>query len=567
MWPSMRPARTVVPEVVDPDVVSPSAPWRATKQLGLVLLCLAWVVPGLFGRDPWKTDDAVTFAVAWEMVQRGDWLVPHVAQELAFSEPPLVPWLAASAIALLAPPLHAPDASRIAVGLLLVLLLAFTAFAGRELNGRGMRWVPVLVVVGSVGLFDRAHQLSGELGLAVAVIAALYAAALALRRPLAGAVVLGLAIAGAFLSGGWLGLAWTLLPLGVLPCFGAAWRSRTFAATVAVALALALPLGSAWPLALHARSPELFAAWLAAEPAASLLPWLLGSGSPDPGWLAKNVVWFAWPAVPLIAWTLWIRGRGFNGGLREPGVIVPAVWSAWMLLTLAVAPDPTLMQLLPLVAPLALLASLEVDTLKRGHSAALDWFGILTFGIVALALWAFWIDAYVNGMSARVAILLRDSETGYGTSFRLRAVLAALLLTTLWIVLVRPARRSNRRAVLNWTVGMTLIWGLSTTIWLPYVDARRTYKSIGHSLGLQRPADECIARRDVGLAQRALFYYFSGVVTVLEASPAATRCPLLLVQYGRLPDGTPQLADHAIVWEGGRRGDGSERYVLYRRRS
>jgi hypothetical protein len=90
---------------------------------------------------------------------------------------------------------------------------------------------------------------------------------------------------------------------------------------------------------------------------------------------------------------LWIRGRGFNGGLREPGVIVPAVWSAWMVLTLAVAPDPKLMQMLPLIAPLALLASLDVDTPKRGHPAALDWFGILTFAIVALALWAFWIDA------------------------------------------------------------------------------------------------------------------------------------------------------------------------------
>jgi 4-amino-4-deoxy-L-arabinose transferase-like glycosyltransferase len=282
-------------------------------------------------------------------------------------------------------------------------------------------------------------------------------------------------------------------------------------------------------------------------------------------WLLRNVVWFAWPAVPLILWTLWIRARGFNGGWRDPGVVVPALWSAWMLLTLAVMPDTRLMQLVPLIAPLALLAALEVDTLKRGHSAALDWFGILTFGIVAIALWAFWIDAYVNGMSARVAILLRDSETGYGTSFRLRAVLAALFLTALWVTLVRPARRSNRRAVLNWTVGMTLIWGLSATIWLPYVDARRTYKAIGETLGVYRPADGCIARRDVGLAQRALFYHFARIVTVPESAPQAARCPMLLVQYGRLPDGTPPIDGHAITWEGSRRGDGSERYVLYRK--
>ena len=561
----MRPARTAVPEPVDPATVSPSAPRRATKQLGLALLCLAWIALGLVGRDPWKTEDAITFAVAWEMAQRGDWLVPHVAQELAFSEPPLVPWLAAASLALFTPLLDAPDAARLAVGALLALLLAFTAFASRELNGRALRWMPVLIVVGTVGLFDRAHHLSGELGLAVAVIAAIYAVALALRRPMLGGVLLGIATAGAFLAGSWLGLLWTLPPALSLPWLGAQWRSRSYAATVALAIVVATPLAAAWPLALRARSGGLFEAWLAAEPVTALLPFAAGSGAPDPVWLAKNLVWFAWPAVPLIAWTAWIRARGFNGGARAPGVVAPAVWSAWMLLVLAAMPEPRLMQLLPLVAPLALLAALEVDTLKRSHSAALDWFGILTFGIVAIALWAFWIDAYFNGMSARVAILLRDSETGYGTSFRLRAVVAALLLTALWVVVVRPARRSNRRTVLNWAAGMTLIWGLSSTIWLPYVDARRTYQAIGQSLGHQRVDSGCIARRDVGLAQRALFYHFAGVVTVPEAAPGAARCPMLLVQYGRLPDGTPPLPGYAIAWEGSRRGDRTERHVLYRR--
>lgn len=560
----MRPARIAVPESVDPGAVSPSAPWRAAKQLGLVLLCLAWLLLGLFGRGPWKTEDAITFAVAWEMVQRGDWLVPHVAHEIAFTEPPLVPWLAAATLRLFAPLLDAPDAGRVAVGVLLALLLAFTAFAGRELNGRAMRWVPVLLVVGSVGLFDRAHHLSGELGLAVAVIAAIHAIALALRRPLAGGVALGLATAAAFLSGGWLGPLWTLLPAAALPAFGAAWRSRAHAVTLAVALAVAAPLAAAWPAALALRSPALFTAWQVTEPLSSLLPFVAGNGEPNPIWLARNIVWFAWPAVPLILWTAWIRWRGFNGGLAAPGVIVPGVYAGWLLLTLAAMPEPRLMQLLPAIAPLALLASLEVDTLKRGHSAALDWFGILTFGIVAAALWAFWIDAYFNGMSARVAILLRDTETGYGTSFHLRAMLAAVFLTVLWIVLVRPARRSNRRAVLNWAAGMTLIWGLSATIWLPYVDARRTYQAIGETIGVYRPVDGCIARRDVGLAQRALFYHFAGIVTVPESEPEASRCPMLLVQYGRLPDGTPALPGRSIVWEGGRRGDRTERYVLYR---
>jgi len=151
--PWFRAPRPVVPESAEPDTVSPSAPQRAWKQFGLVFLCAAWVLLGLFGRDPWKTEDAINFAVAWEMVQRQDFLIPHVAQEPVLSVAPLVPWLAATTLSWLAPPLDAPDAGRVAVGVMLVLLLAFTGMAARELSGRSMRWVPILIVVGTVGLF------------------------------------------------------------------------------------------------------------------------------------------------------------------------------------------------------------------------------------------------------------------------------------------------------------------------------------------------------------------------------------------------------------------------------
>ena len=31
----------------------------------------------------------------------------------------------------------------------------------------------------------------------------------------------------------------------------------------------------------------------------------------------------AWPALPLVLWTMWTRGRGFNGGLGTPGIELP----------------------------------------------------------------------------------------------------------------------------------------------------------------------------------------------------------------------------------------------------
>ncbi len=560
----MRAPRPYTAESVDPTSVSPSGPRRAWKQLGLVLLCGAWIALGLTGHDPWKTEDAVTIGVTWEMAQRGDVVVPYLAHEPWLERPPLVPALAAATMWLASPPLAPHDAARLAAGLMLVAVLALTAYASRELNGRAFRWMPVLILVGSIGLWDRAHALSPDLGVMVGVAAALYGFALALRRPLAGGALIGLGATFAFLSRGHSGPEWIALTAAILPALGAPWRTRAYAATSVIALFVAAPLIAAWPLALYLRSPDLLSAWLAAEPLAEYLP-VGEAGRIDPIYAVKNLLWFAWPALPLLVWTLWIRGRGFNGGLAEPGIKIPGVLALVMLAGLALRPDPTLIGFMPLLVPLALLAALEIDSLERGWSSALDWFGILTFGIVAVLLWALWIDARFYGMSLRVARFLDDVEIGYLPRFKLGAMLAALLLTGLWVVLVRPARRTNRRAVLNWAAGVTLVWGLATTIWLPYVDGRRSYRVVADTLRTQLPDEGCVASRNLGESQRALFYYFAGIVTAREEAADISRCDHLLIQYGRLDADPPAPEGWRAIWSGARRGDASERYVLYRR--
>jgi 4-amino-4-deoxy-L-arabinose transferase-like glycosyltransferase len=142
--------------------------------------------------------------------------------------------------------------------------------------------------------------------------------------------------------------------------------------------------------------------------------------------------------------------------------------------------------------------------------------------------------------------------------------LLAVFLTVLWVVLVRLARRSNRRAVLNWAVGVTLLWGLYSTIWLPYLDSRRSYRAMIESAALHLLTPDCVASRDLGEPQRALFQYFAGLRTVREEVNPDSECPLLLVQYGREPT-VPDIAGYRILWDGHRRGDDSERYVLYRK--
>jgi 4-amino-4-deoxy-L-arabinose transferase-like glycosyltransferase len=540
--------------------------YNAVKQFGLVVLCAIWVLLGITGHDPWKTQDAVGFGIAQEMLDRGDGLVPHLAGEPYVANPPLVYLLAAGTRVALSPLLPPHDAARVAVALILALTLLLLAATATELHGRQYRWLAVLLFMGSVGLWERAHQISPELGLMLGIAMALYGFTLALRRPAAGGAVLGAGAGIAFLSTGLAGPVWIGLTALVLPIAFPVWRTRRHAETAVVAAVIALLLGGAWLVALHLRAPSHLALWWAGQSLGDFVAVLDPTANGDASFLAKNLTWFAWPALPLVLWMAYTRGRGFNGGLATPGVQLPATFALVIGVAILAMADPRLVMLMPLLLPLTLLAVLEIDTLPRGFSGALDWFGILTFGLLSLLLWWLWFDSYAKGMPPAIARLFRDIEPGYRPPFHWAAFGLSLFLTLLWLALVRPARRSNRRTLLNWTAGMTLLWSLYSTIWLPYLDSRRSYRTVALSLRAALPREGCVASRNLGDAQRVLFRYFADLTTVRAENASIESCNALLVQIGR-KDAVPATPEGwGPVWTGRRPGDDTERYILFLRK-
>jgi 4-amino-4-deoxy-L-arabinose transferase-like glycosyltransferase len=548
--------------------LSPSGPYRALKQAGLVLLCAAWIVLGLIGHDPWKPDDATTFGVAYDMLRDGDWVVPRLAGVPQPDRPPLFYAFAAGSARAFEGLLPLHDGARVAIGLSLAATLWLLSVCGRELYGPAFRWLPVLIFMGCVGLWERAHQLSPDVGVLAADALGLYALALAPRRPVVGGLLLGVAGGLAYLVRGALGAGLIGLTAFILPFFSR-WRQRGYAVTLLLGLAIALPLAVVWPLALYMRDPALFERWREAQDLSRYLGFAPGSPPVEPLYYLKNLLWFAWPALPLALWTLWVRARGFNGRLSDAGVALPLTMVIIALAVLSIGAEPRANLALPILLPMSLLGAAEVDTLRRGSSGALDWFGILTFGLLAILLWGLWAESLVQGLPEAVAQVFRDSQPGFKPPWQWLPFAVSVLLTVLWLALVRPARRSNRRAVLNWAAGMTLVWGLSATIWLPYVDSRRSYRPVAVALAARLPAGQCVAERNLGEPQRALLEYFGGIVTVSEDEPAAQRCPLLLVQLGQ-QDTKPEeeFAPGSAwkkIWEGRRRGDNTERFVLLRK--
>ena len=100
----------------------------------LAAMLAFYVLAGLFGRDPWKGEDAIHIGTAWHMLHYGDWLSPDLAGR-PFHEPPLYYWSAALTGKVFGWLLPLHEAMRLASGVWVTLALMGLYYAGRELYG------------------------------------------------------------------------------------------------------------------------------------------------------------------------------------------------------------------------------------------------------------------------------------------------------------------------------------------------------------------------------------------------------------------------------------------------
>ncbi len=195
---------------------------RRLPRLALFLLCLAYIVPGFVGRQPWKSADMTSFGYMANIASGlTGWLTPEVAGQGPAHDALLPYWLGALFIQGL-PWLDPALASRLPFVLLLALTLTATwygvyhlarspqaqpvAFAfGGEAHpadyARAMADGGLLALIACLGLAQLSHETTPALAQLASVALVFYSvAALPVRqaRPVVG---LHLGLAGLALSG------------------------------------------------------------------------------------------------------------------------------------------------------------------------------------------------------------------------------------------------------------------------------------------------------------------------------------------------------------------------------
>jgi len=531
------------------------------RTLLLVLLCAAWILPGLVGHDPWKPDEAHTFGVVYEILRGGSWVVPMLAGEPYLETPPLF-YLTAAASAKLfsfALPLH--DGARLATGLWMAVTFAFSALAGRELYGVRYGAVSALLLLGCFGFVVRAHFLLTDMALLAGFAMAYYGFAAALRRPAAGGIWIGTGIGIGFLANGLLAPVVLGATALLLPALGRDWRSRGYAAALGIAAAAAAPWLAIWPALLYLRSPGLFESWLWGANLAYYLG--LVPGTRTGTWYYLRILpWYAFPVWLLALWTLW---GGRARGLARPEIVLPLTGFAVTLLALSTSSDARELYALPLLVPLSLLAVPAPETLRRGAAGAWYWFSAMSFTFFVVVFWFYWSGLEL-GVPARLHEHLHRIRPGYDPGFRWLPFAVGAVYTLFWFAVLASFRKTPMRPVVVWAAGLTTMWALSTTLFLGWADNVKSYRKMIVSMQQALPKRyDCLSSRYLGEPQRAMLRYVAGIITHREEAPSRRRsCELLLIQG--FPQFEPDLAPGwRKIWEGARPGDKDERYRLYRR--
>nr|WP_297525759.1 hypothetical protein [uncultured Roseateles sp.] len=491
----------------------------------LLLLCAAYVLPGLFGRDPWRNADLTAFGFIASIAQgHAPWLQPAIAGLPA--DGGLLPyWVGALGVKLL-PFLDPSVAARIPFGLMLAAVLALAWYSCLHLARTEAAQPVAFAFGGEAHAVDYARAMAD--GCLLALIASL------------GLLRLGHEITPEILQ--LLGITLFVYSLAALPF--RAWKARTamlialpvLATSGAPAVALALAIGALW---LCFRSTY--------EDARKFLPWILAAmvlaalvAWPMHGWAwrvkasERSVLdwlrllgWFCWPVWPLAAWSLW-RWRSH---LMRRHLSVPLLASLVPLLTslLMGADDRAMLLALP---PLAVLASFALPTFQRSASALLDWFSVFFFTVGAIFLWLYYM-ALQLGWPAKLLANVRKLAQGYEPQFSLLTFVVAVLGTLAWLWLVRWRTARHRHALWKSLAlpagGVALAWLLAMTLGLHTLNYARSNLPLIDRIAAHLPANvDCIAAPGLPMHALAAFEFQGHWKVDATQDLDSTSCPFAI---------------------------------------
>ncbi|MBT8515899.1 hypothetical protein G6706_01560 [Polynucleobacter paneuropaeus] len=562
-----------------------AAATRSIPRIIIFALTLVYGFAGLFFRDPWKNEDAIGFGGMWTLFRGNtfDWIVPHLAgRELSLGAP-FPYWLGGTLIRLFGPWVGAANAARlysaicffataVAIWYATYLLgrrpevqpMAFAVGGQPDRKSYGMTLADgaLLIFLACIGLAQNAHETTPMMAQLMGIGFILYGTVRGLDKPWQGGLWTGLGLMIVILSSN-LTLSLIMVSSTIIAVLASNAKLRlrwTLTSTVLGLIGFAI-----WPALWYGfnLSPELRHV---AEVGWRNMPVMRSSISLDSiGFLGVNFWAYAWPVWPLAAISLAHWGTNKSAGAwRAPHLAIPLSLFIGSLIYVLFRVEANEHDLMILIPSLAIIGAFSLPILKRNLISFIDWFAMLSFTVIAIAVWVIWF-AKVTGYPESTAANLARLLPGFQTQLNWLAFFIALAITGVWlaIVLWRTSRAPKEiwRCLIISASGTTLMWVLLMTLWLPTINYAKTYRYVAARLSQVISTNTgCVDTSSLGLSQLASFDYFTKLD--LRDDP---NCPWMLTHSQSEAQAFGSLNDKKLVliWEDRRAADRDERLRLY----
>ncbi|MBT8514104.1 hypothetical protein G6727_01320 [Polynucleobacter paneuropaeus] len=562
-----------------------AAATRSIPRIIIFALTLVYGFAGLFFRDPWKNEDAIGFGGMWTLFRGNtfDWIVPHLAgRELSLGAP-FPYWLGGALIRLFGPWVGAANAARlysaicffataVAIWYATYLLgrrpevqpMAFAVGGQPDRKSYGMTLADgaLLIFLACIGLAQNAHETTPMMAQLMGIGFILYGTVRGLDKPWQGGLWTGLGLMIVILSSN-LTLILIMVSSTIIAVLASNAKLRlrwTLTSTVLGLIGFAI-----WPALWYGfnLSPELRHV---AEVGWRNMPVMRSSISLDSiGFLGVNFWAYAWPVWPLAAISLAHWGTNKSAGAwRAPHLAIPLSLFIGSLIYVLFRVEANEHDLMILIPSLAIIGAFSLPILKRNLISFIDWFAMLSFTVIAIAVWVIWF-AKVTGYPESTAANLARLLPGFKAQLNWLAFFIALAITGVWLAIVRwrtsRAPKEIWRCLIISTSGTTLMWVLLMTLWLPTINYAKTYRYVAARLSQVISTNTgCVNTSSLGLSQLASFDYFTKLD--LRDDP---NCPWMLTHSQSEAQAFGSLNDKKLVliWEDRRAADRDERLRLY----
>ena len=520
-----------------------------TKLKLFLILTVIWIFTGLTGHGLWQSVEADSISQILDIIQKNEFIAPLAASSNYLNNPPLYSFVAASFAKIFGFILPLHDGARLSNALWVSITLISTGLATRELWGIGHGRQAGLLFIASIGLIMNVHSLIPDIATLSGLSLSFYSFTLYYRRPFRSSILMGSGLAISFLSGGFIPLISIVATSTILYIFKF-WRNNRYLTFIGLSFGIGIAIIAPWLFAMNYLYPQLFSNWLNRE---------IFISSPSFLYTLSGLSWFTWPSLPLVVLTLF---RGYKNIIKQKKLLLPLLFILVYFFVISYASKQNQMSLMPFLIPFCIISVGSIDTLKRGTASALNLFGILLFGFIGILIWLGWL-AMQTGVPNRIFERMFFLSSNYNASLEIIPFIICLIFTSYWGLSIFKYRITNRTAITNWAIGITMIWLCLVMLWGPFIDNRKSHKLIFNEVKQHLvQSTSCVYLHNLSAKQSNLLHYYTGVKGTINTTNKS--CFLALISLPEESEFPSEYKKWEEIWTGKRLQD-KNYFVLVRK--